>query len=170
MTHHGGTQTSTRTSIYQHAHDLPFTISRGRHSRTSSVQLLFSSRYSSNPRVGDVVLEPPLPMLVQFINVGDLLDDIIVPSAVAYSVKPLLGSVAMCGLVQIVHAILRFQPNQGRLPFLLDHEAFEMKCVFLECVLLLPCQGLKLNVFRSSGLILPKGFVVQRSLWCAINA
>ena len=77
MTHHGGTQTSTRTSIYQHAHDLPFTISRGRHSRTSSVQLLFSSRYSSNPRVGDVVLEPPLPMLVQFINVGALLDDII---------------------------------------------------------------------------------------------
>jgi hypothetical protein len=28
-------------------------------------------------RVGDVVLEPPLPMLVQFINVGALLDDII---------------------------------------------------------------------------------------------
>ena len=67
-------------------------------------------------RVGDVVLEPPLPMLVQFINVGDLLDDIIVPSAVAYSVKPLLGSVAMCGLVQIVLVSLSTKPGPAPIP------------------------------------------------------
>jgi hypothetical protein len=66
--------------------------------------------------VGDVVLEPPLPMLVQFINVGDLLDDIIVPSAVAYSVKPLLGSVAMCGLVQIVLVSLSTKPGPAPIP------------------------------------------------------
>ena len=61
-------------------------------------------------------------MLVQFINVGALsdvhahLDDIIVPSAVAYSVKPLLGSVAMCGLVQIVLVSLSTKPGPAPIP------------------------------------------------------